>query len=149
MSPARPGDALLHPVPLAAIGVLLLNDHVLKAAYPGFVTGKLSDVAGLVFFPLFLVSAFEVVEARFVARWRPKPSVLLVAVVATATMFSLVQIWAPATWLYRYGLGAVQWPFVAAAGGTFRPVVVMADPTDLVTVPAVLAAWWIGRRRTA
>ncbi len=149
MPEARPGDALLHPVPLAAIGVLLLNDHVLKAAYPGLVTGKLSDVAGLVFFPLFLVSAFEVVEARFVARWRPRRSVLLAAVVATAMVFSLVQIWAPATWLYRYGLGALQWPFVAVAGGAFRPVVVMADPTDLVTVPAVLVAWWIGRRRTA
>ncbi|MEQ8280212.1 MAG: hypothetical protein RMA76_22075 [Deltaproteobacteria bacterium] len=149
MAEVRPGDALLHPVPLAAIGVLLLNDHVLKAAYPGFVTGKLSDVAGLVFFPLFLVSAFEVVEARFGARWRPKRAVLLAAVVATATVFALVQIWAPATWLYRFGLGALQWPFVAVAGGAFRPVVVMADPTDLVTVPAVLVAWWIGRRRTA
>jgi hypothetical protein len=29
-----PADALLHPVALAAIGVLLLNDHVLKDVAP-------------------------------------------------------------------------------------------------------------------
>jgi len=27
---------------------LVVNDHVLKAAFPGLLTGKLSDVAGLV-----------------------------------------------------------------------------------------------------
>lgn len=147
MSDARPGDALLHPVPLVAIGVLLLNDHVLKAASPGFVTGKLSDVAGLVFFPLFLVSVFEVIEARFVTAWRPRFVAIDAAVIATAVVFALVQIWEPATWAYRYGLGLLQWPFAALAGGAFHPVVVMADPTDLVTVPAVAVAWWLGRRR--
>ena len=50
------------PVPLAAAGVLALNDHVLKGAgvLPAWVTGKLSDFAGLFFFPvlLFALSAF-------------------------------------------------------------------------------------------
>lgn len=149
MREVRPGDALLHPVPLVAIGVLLLNDHVLKATYPGFVTGKLSDVAGLVFFPLFLVAAFEVIEARFVADWRPRRLAIDVAAATTAIAFSAVQVFEPATWLYRYGLGALQWPFALLAGGAYRPVVVMADPTDLVTVPAVLVAWWLGRQREA
>ncbi|WP_345393526.1 hypothetical protein [Nonomuraea salmonea] len=31
--------------------VLLVNDHLLKAAFPGVVTGKLSDVAGLLVAP--------------------------------------------------------------------------------------------------
>src|SRR5690606_18791254 len=39
------------PVTVASVIVLLLNDHVLKQAWPGFVTGKLSDVAGLVVAP--------------------------------------------------------------------------------------------------
>ncbi|MCC6617494.1 MAG: hypothetical protein IT341_00485 [Chloroflexi bacterium] len=47
---AVPADGLLHPVVLGAIGLLLLNDHVLKTTTPGFVTGKLSDFAGLAFF---------------------------------------------------------------------------------------------------
>ena len=38
---------LVHPVFLAAVGLLVLNDHVLKSRFPGWWTGKLSDVAGL------------------------------------------------------------------------------------------------------
>jgi hypothetical protein len=36
-----------HPAFGAAVAVLALNDHVLKDRYPGWWTGKLSDVAGL------------------------------------------------------------------------------------------------------
>jgi hypothetical protein len=32
---------------LAALAVLLINDIVLKAAFPGWLTGKLSDLAGV------------------------------------------------------------------------------------------------------
>ncbi len=59
-----PGDALLQPLALGAIAVLLLNDHVFKAVAPGLVTGKLSDIAGLVFFPLLLVAVAELALAR-------------------------------------------------------------------------------------
>ena len=37
---------------LVAVGVLLVNDHVLKDAYSSWLTGKLSDFAGLYFFPV-------------------------------------------------------------------------------------------------
>jgi hypothetical protein len=36
-----------HPAFGAAVAALTLNDHVLKSRYPGWWTGKLSDVAGL------------------------------------------------------------------------------------------------------
>ena len=42
--------SLTHPVLLAATALLLLNDHVWKAAYGNALTGKLSDVAGLLAF---------------------------------------------------------------------------------------------------
>ncbi len=45
---------LIHPVTVAATALLILNDQVLKAAYPGWLTGKLSDVAGLVMAPPLL-----------------------------------------------------------------------------------------------
>ena len=45
---------LLHPAFLAALSVLAANDHVLKTAAPGVVTGKLSDIAGLVVLPVLL-----------------------------------------------------------------------------------------------
>ena len=33
--------ALAHPIAIFAMALLVMNDHVLKAAYPGLVTGKL------------------------------------------------------------------------------------------------------------
>ena len=50
---------LLHTAPVTAIGLLVLNDHVLKAMAPGPITGVLSDLAGLAFFPLLLVAFVE------------------------------------------------------------------------------------------
>ena len=44
----RRASWLTRPWFFAAVGVLLLNDIVLKSAWPGWVTGKLSDFAGLV-----------------------------------------------------------------------------------------------------
>jgi hypothetical protein len=41
-------ELLGSPVFIGSIAILLINDHILKAAFPGFVTGKLSDVAGVV-----------------------------------------------------------------------------------------------------
>ena len=48
--------AVLHPLVLAGLALLILNDHVWKAAHGTWWTGKPSDVAGLAVFPL-LVSA--------------------------------------------------------------------------------------------
>ena len=45
---------LLHPISIGAMIVLGLNDHVWKEMYGNWWTGKLSDVAGLLFFPLLL-----------------------------------------------------------------------------------------------
>jgi hypothetical protein len=45
--------ALTSPLYLLALAILLLNDHLLKAAAPGLVTGKLSDFAGLFAFAAF------------------------------------------------------------------------------------------------
>ena len=42
--------SLTHPALLLTTAVLLLNDHVWKAAYGSALTGKLSDVAGLLAF---------------------------------------------------------------------------------------------------
>ena len=50
------GRWLGHPATVIALLVLVVNDHVLKAAYPGWVTGKLSDAAGLVLAPPLLAA---------------------------------------------------------------------------------------------
>lgn len=43
---------------LLALVLLLVNDHLLKQAYPGLVTGKLSDFAGIAVLALPLFAAF-------------------------------------------------------------------------------------------
>jgi len=40
---------------LAGLSVLLVNDFVLKQIFHNWLTGKLSDLAGLFIFPMFLV----------------------------------------------------------------------------------------------
>jgi len=42
---------------IAGLALLLINDHVLKQTFNNWVTGKLSDIAGLFIFPIFF-SAF-------------------------------------------------------------------------------------------
>jgi hypothetical protein len=149
---AVPADALLHPLALAAIGVLLLNDHVLKDAAPGLVTGKLSDVAGLAFFPLVLLGAWEVAQTA-VGRWnRPSVRALALSVVVTAIAFGLVKTTELVAGAFATTLGAAQWAIrlaLAAGHGASEmvPTLVVRDPTDLLALPAVLIAAWIGASR--
>lgn len=152
-----PGGGLLHPVPLIAIALLLLNDHVLKAAYPGsWWPGKLSDFAGLAFFPLFLQALWEA-GAELVRRpWSPSRRVLVTGAVVTALLFSLVQVWPPASEAYRAAFGTVYWPVGAARGlltgaglPGWAPASLVADPWDMVAVPAVGLAVLAGWRRGA
>lgn len=155
MSRPVPADGLLHPVALGAVALLALNDHVLKAAYASWWTGKLSDVAGMVFFPLLLQAVMEL-GARAAGRpWGPSRQVLIAAAAGTALGFSLVQVWPPATEAYRLVWGALFWPLasvgsVLAGDGlaAFRPVRIWADPSDVLAVPAALVAVWSGWGRT-
>lgn len=54
------GQELLKPVPLFFAALLVLNDWFFKphALLPSWATGKLSDIAGLYFFPLALSAGF-------------------------------------------------------------------------------------------
>jgi len=56
---------LQHPLSLISIAVLLLNDHVLKVVSPSWLTGKLSDFAGLFFFPFITAAGLSFVFSRF------------------------------------------------------------------------------------
>jgi hypothetical protein len=150
MSGAGRGEGLLAPVPVAAILVLLVNDHWAKAAFPGVITGKVSDVAGLAFFPLLLQGLAELAGAPVSRR------VLAAACAATAVAFVAVKTWAPATEAAEWAFGCAQWPARAVwawVAGFPVPAVAAArivpDPTDLVAVPAVLVAAVSGARRGA
>lgn len=149
-----PADGLLHPVSLLALGLLLLNDHALKAAWPGLLTGKLSDVAGLVVFPLVVVAAWETFLVA-VRRWRgPIARPLALAVVATGVTFTLVKTTPSGALAAGWLLGLGQWllslPIHLVAGTPVAPVMptaIVVDPTDLLALPCLAIAVWIGRSR--
>ena len=136
---------MLRAAPLVAIATLLVNDHLLKAAWPSWWTGKLSDFAGLVFFPLLLQAVWEVacVGLWRSRRWRPDPRVLGVAIVLTAVVFTSIQTVTAAGEAYRAALGLLQAPF----RGRFVPVAHTPDPTDLLALPALALAWFAGGSR--
>ncbi len=147
-----PGDGFLHPLPLLALAALVLNDHYGKAAWPGPVTGKLSDVAGMVFFPLFLQGLVEVAQSATGRAWGPSRRALIGCIVATIVVFAAVKL-GPLEGLYEIGLGLLQWPFralSAIAGGRaipgFAPVDVVADWTDCIALPFALLPLTIRRR---
>jgi hypothetical protein len=141
-------------VPLAALAVWILNDRVLKAAWPGLVTGKLSDVAGLIVAPLALQAGWEVLLWA-AGRWKgPSMRVLAVAIPAVGVAYGASQVWPPAIAAYAWGLGLAQWPvrvLVALLEGGPAPVLVpvgaIADAGDLLALPALAVTWWVGRRR--
>lgn len=113
---------LCHPVTVIATVVLLLNDHLLKHSLPGLVTGKLSDVAGLVVAPP-LVALLLAGRAD------------LTATLATGALFTLVKT-------TETGAQAASHLWTLAAG----PSRVLADPADLLALPALAVAWWVRHR---
>ncbi|HEY8134815.1 MAG TPA: hypothetical protein VIF08_02155 [Candidatus Limnocylindrales bacterium] len=133
------GDGLLHPVAMAAIALLILNDHVLKSAYPGPITGKISDFMGLLFFPLAVQAAVEI-GARIVGRdATANQRVLLVAIAATGIVFTAVKLIPEINVVAELAIG---WLQVADT----RPRIAL-DATDLIALPALLMAWHIGAGR--
>ncbi len=156
MSPPVPADGLLHPVALGAVALLALNDHVLKPTFANAWTGKLSDIAGLVFFPLLLQAVIELVAKVSGKPWGPSRRVIVGAAIVSGIAFALVQVWPPATAAYRVAWGALYWPLATVGellrgGGLapFRPVRAWADPTDLIALPALAIAVAVGWRRAS
>lgn len=117
--------ALAHPGSVLALVVLVLNDHVLKQAWPGWVTGKLSDVAGLVVAPLLLAAVLAAVRV---------PRAMPVALAATGAGFVFCK---SSAWGAEVTSSA--WSLL----GT--PTMIRADASDLLALPAMYAAWRVHR----
>ena len=140
-----PGELALHPVAVLGLVVLLLNDHVLKGAVPGWWTGKLSDVAGLAFFPFLLVALVDVARRR----GRPGTRTAVVAACATAVAFAAIKTSEAARELYSTVVGAVRFPVDALVSDATRPVSigVVPDLTDLVAIVACALVVLVVHRR--
>ena len=140
---ARPAlSAMAHPATLASIALLLVNDHILKRQYPSALTGKLSDFAGLFFFPLLLATLFglagavlgrilPVRRARIAPSPRKPESAARLCFAVTAVAFAAVKLVPPANSAVTIGLETL----------LGLPVRIVRDPTDLMALAALWPAW--------
>ena len=137
-----PCAELLAPLPLAAIALVAANDWWWKprAALPAWALGKLSDLGGVIALPLVLTAALDLalaVAARLGApvdwtlrRWKLAAAVAVTAAAVCATKLS---------------------PAAARAVASLlgRDAHIVADPGDLLVLPALVLPWWHGRRALA
>ena len=142
--PGLPLAEVLAPIPLALLAILFVNDWLLKPTeLPRWLTGKLSDFAGLAVFPLVATAAFDLLLAL---AWRLGANVdftlrrwkLAVAIALTGGVFATMKLVPEVAVLVARALGF--------AFGSAR---VMPDPTDLIALPALAFAWWFGAKTIA
>jgi hypothetical protein len=113
-----------HPIWVIALLLLVLNDHVLKGAglFPGWLTGKLSDFAGLVVAPVLLT-----------------------------TLLGARSGWARAVTCAVVGLGFAAIKLSPGTARALERALALAhldwrlwsDATDLVALVALPLAWWL------
>jgi hypothetical protein len=110
---------------------MALNDHWLKESglLPALLSGKLSDLAGLFFFPALCLAVLQGLFALVGVRL-PRPERWALAIIA----------------LIGLGFGAANlWPAFNQWLGSWWGHKTM-DPTDLWTLPVLVLSWlWLRR----
>lgn len=146
-------EPLLHPVCLSSMAVWWLNDHVGKVYAPSALTGKVSDVACLVVFPLWAWCLVDGLASWTLPRsyrtnrtWRAR--CLYGVTCMICTWFTLINVSETVgavhrdLWSLIYG---VMHRGLAHVGGYWHPVAHhTVDVADLFTLPAALLGVWVG-----
>lgn len=137
-APLVPARALLHPAWAASLALLVLNDHVLKGSglAPGWLTGKLSDVAGLVVAPVLLAA---------ILRARTRLGVAAAHVVIGAG-FAALEMSSSLTALARAAYGLVGLPWHSTRDVTDLLALAVLPLAYLLTVRAGSPARPVGIR---
>lgn len=117
---------------LLALAAWAVNDQVAKFRWPGVVTGKASDVLGVLVLPLLIASVISLVIGRASRRMARLVGELSSVVVALG--FAAVKLSQP----LADAVGAV-WTVVL-------PSSLLADRTDLIALLAAPVAVWTWRR---
>jgi hypothetical protein len=147
--PGLPVGEAMHPITLLAVVVLIVNDWILKPHWHDasrlgdLVTGKLSDLSGLVFAPVVLTAAIGLVlavAARLGAKVDPYLTQrrLVLSIAATGIVFAAVKISPDAAEFLAHALSHLG-----------RHASIYLDRTDLLCLPALAVAYWIGRDELA
>ena len=122
-SPLHPLRALLHPLWWAALLLMAANDHLFKPdpRLGGLVTGKLSDVTGLLVAPVVLAAVLQLRTRRAV----------LAAHVAIGAWFAAMNLSVP----FAQAFAAL------TALGPLPPWRPVVDAPDLLALPMLFVSW--------
>ncbi len=132
--------ALVHPATWVCMVVLLLNDQVLRWRWPSWWTGKLGDVAWLAFAPLVVALGLAAFRSAVLPCANRKgaerrDATIFISMIGVGTVFAVIKAVPAATQAFHSGFRAVF---------GWQPLLVR-DPTDLLTLPALGIAWMIWR----
>ncbi len=137
----RAEAALTHPATLIALATLLANDLVFKSMWPGsWVTGKLSDLAWVIFAPPLIA-----LPLTFLARRNPtaQKAAWSTAYIGLPLLYAAYNTFEP---LHDLILGAFSILRGTPGGSPF-------DPTDSIVIPFGIAiaiwVWWTARANNA
>ena len=127
---------LTHPTVLAAIGLLAVNDHLLRRNWPSALTGKLGDFCWLFFFPALLAA---VVIALAPARLSRRPErVLLGCMAFTGLVFVSANTLEPVRAWVESVVGLL----------TGVRITITQDPTDTVALLTFVPLWIVASQRS-
>lgn len=119
---------LAHPTSFISILLLLFNDLIFKYYWPGWISGKLSDLAGLYFFP-FLIG---VLLSLFPKRLGLHPEkVGKISIAVTGIWFALIKLSPAANHLTSSLVEII----------LDTPSTIALDPSDLVASVSLIPAW--------
>lgn len=119
-----------HPVTWVSIFALLINDHLLKPAYPSWFTGKISDFAGIFFFPFIVAAVLSIIFRKFDFTIRTTGQFA----------FGFVAIWF--TLLKTFPLANKLTAELTSMIVGFQTIFIL-DATDLISLIVLIPAWKI------
>lgn len=129
----------IHPIPLAAVALLVLNDRYLKYAYPSWVTGKISDFAGVFFMPLFICAVVQSFEGSVKERKAGEPHLnrkyLIGTIIAVDLFFIALKLWPDFMLAYT---AIYSWVGIKVG--------VVQDPWDLLALSMNFATYFFARK---
>ena len=131
----RAASALMHPVTLAALAVLLANDLLFKALWPGaWIPGKLSDLAWMMFAPPALAYIISFATAGSL---RAQRIAFATAYAGLPLLYAAFNTFEPVHDAILRGLGLL------GGDGPRSPL----DATDSLVIPfAMVVALWVWLR---
>jgi hypothetical protein len=129
--------ALSHPLSIAAIVLLLINDHIWRKVAPSWLTGKIGDAAWLVFAP-FLVAAILAWLLPLRLKRRDE-------IIGHGAIIVVGLVFAGAKTIPAFHSLTIK----VLETLTGWPNVLRMDPTDLIALPVLLIAWLIWQQSAA